>query len=180
MTLEILPARPEDCETISSLIHALAAYEKLSESCRATPEKIREALFGASPTAHCLLAWESSGGARRPVAFALYFFNFSTFEACKGLYLEDLFVVPEARGSGVGTAMIRHLAGIAQSERCARLEWVVLDWNTSAQAFYKKLGAEILTNWWLCRVSGPGIGRCAGQGSEEGAGPCQSGIPDRS
>ena len=173
MHIEIHPARIEDCDTVADLIHGLAAYEKLAESCHATGEKIRASLFCDKPVAHCILAWEmkDAGDAaeiptRRPVAFALYFFNYSTFEARKGLYLEDLFVVHDARGKGVGTQMIRTLADIARDEDCARFEWVVLDWNTSAQAFYKKLGADILTNWWLCRVSGEGIAACAGKSAD--------------
>lgn len=168
MHIEIHPARIEDCDTISNLIHGLAEYEKLADSCHATGEKIRESLFCDNPVAHCILAWEVKDGEedaalseRRPVAFALYFFNYSTFEARKGLYLEDLFVVEDSRGKGIGTKMLRHLAGIAVRENCARFEWVVLDWNKPAQAVYKKLGADILTDWWHCRISGDGIKTCA-------------------
>lgn len=156
MHFEIRPAREQDCAVVSSLIHALADYEKLSQQCEATPEKIRKELFCDNPVAHCLLGWEvdDETQTQRPVAFALYFFNFSTFLARKGLYLEDLFVEPQSRGKGLGSMMIRRLAQIATEQHCGRLEWVVLDWNTSAQAFYKKLGANILKEWFICRVDG--------------------------
>ena len=154
MRYDIVPARIEDCAVISELIHALAQFEKLADQCEATPEKIRLALFGAAPAAHCLLAWEVDEElqTRKPAAFALYFFNFSTFVAKKGLYLEDLFVVPQARGKGLGTRMIERLGEIARKENCGRFEWVVLDWNASAQNFYRKLGARILKDWWICRL----------------------------
>ena len=171
MHYEIRKARPEDCGTVCELIHALAAYEKLSDACHATPEAIREALFAGNPVAHCLLCREVDEEDRAPsrdVAFALYFFNFSTFEARKGLYLEDLFVVEDARGRGVGTMMIKHLAEIAEKENCARFEWVVLDWNKPAQAFYKKLGADIHDEWWLCRLSGEQLAACA-KGADKAA-----------
>lgn len=164
MHFEIRPARLEDCETVSALIHALADYEKMSEMCETTPEKMRAALFCEKPVAHCLLGWEIDEDAHteRPVAFALYFFNFSTFVARKGLYLEDLFVVPEARGKGLGRMMIERLARIAHDHECGRFEWVVLDWNTSAQAFYKKLGADILKQWWICRLDQKALGTYKG------------------
>ena len=154
MHYDIVSAREEDCAVVSELIHALAQYEKLADQCEATPEKIRRSLFCETPAAHCLLAWEVDDEAktRKPAAFALYFFNFSTFVAKKGLYLEDLFVVPQARGKGLGTKMIQRLAEIARKEKCGRVEWVVLDWNTSAQNFYRKLGARILKDWWICRL----------------------------
>lgn len=159
MRFEIRSARPQDCGVVSTLIHGLADYEKMSDRCETTPEKMRDALFCEKPVAHCVLGWEIDEQAQteRPVAFALYFFNFSTFLARKGLYLEDLFVVPEARGKSYGTQMIRHLADIARREKCGRFEWVVLDWNTSAQNFYKKLGADILKEWWICRIDEKGL-----------------------
>lgn len=159
MRFEIHPARIEDCEVVSQLIHDLADYEEMSDMCQTTPEKMRQALFCENPVARCLLGWEvdEETDTHRPVAFALYFFNFSTFVARKGLYLEDLFVVPNARGKGYGKQMIQALGKIAAQEQCGRFEWVVLDWNTSAQEFYKKLGADVLKQWWLCRIDEKGL-----------------------
>ena len=162
----IRPAREEDCAEVNSLIHSLAAYEKLAHECGSTTEMIRDALFGETPGAQCVLLWasdcdEDGEGAcvERPVGFALYFFNFSTFRARRGLYLEDLYVEPEFRGQGAGGMLMRYLALTAAREGCARFEWVVLDWNQTAIEFYERLGAKIMTDWRICRVEGEALER---------------------
>ncbi len=159
----IRPARPEDAHVIARLIHELADYENLSESCRATPDRVRDELFGEKAIIHCVLAWERDAeGAEVPVGFALYFFNFSTFLTRRGLYLEDLYIVPESRRRGCGGQLIRHLAREALRAGCGRFEWTVLDWNEPAIDFYKKLGARILEDWRICRVEGEELARLAG------------------
>ena len=131
MSLEIRPVREEDVEVVCGLIHALARYERLESHCKATSEQLREELFGPRAVIGCVLAWEvnEATGAERPVGFALYFYNFSTFLTRRGLYLEDLFVVEDARRRGYGKAIIRHLAQKALDEGCGRFDWSVLDWN---------------------------------------------------
>lgn len=149
----IRPAHAEDAETIVSLIRELAAYEKLEHEAVAGPEAIRLHLFGDRPRAEAILA-EVDG---RPVGFALFFHNFSTFLCRKGLYLEDLFVRPSARGTGMGKALLQRLAQIAVERECGRFEWSVLDWNVDAQAFYQRMGATLLPDWRICRVTGDAL-----------------------
>ena len=125
----------------------------------ATEAMLAEALFGASPAAEAVLA-EIDGA---PVGFALFFHNFSTWTCRRGLYLEDLYVTPEARGRGVGTALLRHLAGVALDRGCARFEWAVLDWNADAMAFYRAMGAAGQDEWTVQRVAGEALTRLAGR-----------------
>lgn len=136
---------------ILAMIEALADYEKLRHLCIATEAGLRESLFGARPAAEVLLGWEGS----EPVAFALFFHNFSTFLGCKGLYLEDLFVRPAFRRHGYGRALLVQLARIAVERGCGRFEWAVLDWNAPAIAFYESLGAIVMPDWRISRVTGP-------------------------
>lgn len=143
-------ATAEDCELIFDFIRQLAAYEKLSDQVTATPEMLRKHLFGNHPQAEVLFGEYKES----PVAFALFFHNFSTFLGKPGLYLEDLFVKPEARGKGLGKKMLSYLAKLAVERGCGRLEWWVLDWNTDAIAFYQKLGAEAMDEWITYRLSG--------------------------
>jgi GNAT superfamily N-acetyltransferase len=152
-------ALEKDVPIILELIRALADYEKLSDAVVATEEQIRATLFGMHPDAHALLAWDGD----RAVGFAVYFFNYSTFLARPGLYLEDLFVFPEERGRGIGKALLAHLAGIATDRGCGRLEWAVLDWNESAIAFYRSLGATSLDAWTIFRLTGEPLLRLAAQ-----------------
>ena len=165
MSLEIRPVREEDVEVVCGLIHALARYERLESHCKATSEQLREELFGPRAVIGCVLAWEvnEATGAKRPVGFALYFYNFSTFLTRRGLYLEDLFVVEDARRRGYGKAIIRHLAQKALDEGCGRFDWSVLDWNQPAIDFYEGLGAEVLLDWRICRLSGEALLRAAGR-----------------
>lgn len=153
----VFPARKEDVPIILELIRALGEYEKLSHQVVATEADIREALFGTNPRAEVVLAWAGD----RPIGFALFFHNFSTFLGRTGLYLEDLFVVPEWRGRGVGRLLLSHLARIAVERNCGRMEWAVLDWNEPAIGFYKRLGASVLEDWRICRLTGDALVRAA-------------------
>ncbi len=156
--LTIRPATALDVPLILDFIRALALYERAAAEVVADEERLRETLFGESPQAKVVLAlWEG-----RPVGFAVYFFSYSTWLARKGLYLEDLFVLPEARGNGVGKALLRQLARIAVEEGCGRLEWSVLDWNQPAIDFYLSLGAVPQSEWTRYRLSGTDLQELAG------------------
>lgn len=147
----IRPAGPADVPAVLQLIRGLAEYEKLQESCVVTEAQLHEQLFGARPAAE---AWVAQVAPDRLVGFALFFTSFSTFLGKKGLYLEDLFVVPEARGQGVGRALMLRLARIALERDYGRFEWSVLDWNAPAIRFYEQLGASLLPQWRICRLTG--------------------------
>jgi GNAT superfamily N-acetyltransferase len=151
--LEIRPATPADVPVILSLIRDLAEYERLSHEVEATEEILRRNLFGDRRYAEALIG-ELRGD---PVAFAVYFHNFSTFLGKPGLYLEDLFVKPSARGLGIGRTILRRLAKIAVERDCGRLEWSVLDWNAPALAFYASLGAIPMNEWTIHRVTGDAL-----------------------
>lgn len=155
MTLSIRPASPSDLPLIAELIRALAVYEKLAHEVRFDEAVLGEKLFGARPYAEVLIG-ELDGD---PQGFALFFHNFSTFEGRPGIYLEDLFVRPEARGSGLGRALLARLAALAVERDCARLEWSVLDWNEPAIGFYRKLGAAMMDEWTVMRVDGAALQR---------------------
>ncbi|MFZ5744744.1 MAG: GNAT family N-acetyltransferase [Pseudomonadota bacterium] len=153
MTISIRPATPADLPLIAQLIRDLAEYEKLAHEVRFDEAVMGEKLFGARPYAEVVIG-ELDGA---PQGFALFFHNFSTFEGKPGIYLEDLFVRPEARGSGLGKALLSHLAMLAVERDCARLEWSVLDWNEPAIGFYKKLGARLMDEWTVMRVDGTAL-----------------------
>ena len=153
MPTQIRPATPDDIPHILQFIRELADYEKLSHQVTATKDLLHQHLFGPRPVAECLVA-QLDGS---PVGFALFFHNFSTFLGRPGIYLEDLFVRPAARGRGVGRALLTHLAQIAVERNCGRLEWSVLDWNAPAIGFYKKLGAVPMDEWTVMRVSGDAL-----------------------
>jgi GNAT superfamily N-acetyltransferase len=155
--ITIVPAREADVPAILRMIKGLAEYERLSHQVVATEDSLRETLFGARPAAEVVLAY--NGG--EPIGFALFFHNYSTFMGRPGLYLEDLFVVPSWRGQGVGKLLLTHLASIAVERRCGRMEWAVLDWNESAIGFYKRLGASLLDDWRICRLTGDALVRAA-------------------
>jgi GNAT superfamily N-acetyltransferase len=154
-TVRIAPARPEDCGTLFALIQGLAEYERLSHLVSGSEDDLRRELFGVHPVIEAVIAWDDE----RPVGFALFFHNFSTFLTRRGLYLEDLFVVPEARGRGIGKALIAHCARVAVTRGCGRFEWAVLDWNEPAIAFYRSVGAELLPDWRICRLTGDALQR---------------------
>ena len=153
MPFRIEPAQPRDTAVLLSLIRALAEYEQLTHLVVGTQTQLHEELFGARPVIEAVVGWEDE----QPVGFALYFHNFSTFLARRGLYLEDLFVTPQARGRGYGKALMRHVARLAVSRECGRFEWAVLDWNRPAIDFYRSLGAEVLPDWRICRVTGEAL-----------------------
>lgn len=157
MPCSIRTATVADVPLILELIRGLAEYEKLSQEVVATEATLRQTLFGATPAAQVVIA-EVEG---RPAGFALYFFNYSTFLAKPGLYLEDLFVKPEFRGAGTGKALLLHLAKIANARGCGRMEWSVLDWNEPAIRFYEALGARRLKEWQICRLTGPALAQYA-------------------
>ena len=157
MTFRIEPARERDVPLILRLIKGLADYEKLAHEVRATEESLRATLFGPHPAAEVVIAY----AAAEPVGFALFFHNYSTFLGKRGLYLEDLFVVPEWRGRGAGRALLTHLAKIAAERDCGRFEWSVLDWNEPAIGFYKSLGAQPMHEWTVFRVSGDALSTLA-------------------
>lgn len=154
----IQDARPEDCEILWDLIRGLAEYEHLEHQCVGSADLLRESLFGAGRVSRAVIGWVTEDdGTQMPVGFALYFFNYSTFLTRKGLYLEDLFVIPEARHKGYGKKLMRYLASKAKSEGCGRFEWTVLDWNTPAIEFYESLGAKVLQEWRICRMDSSAI-----------------------
>ncbi|RYD82819.1 MAG: GNAT family N-acetyltransferase [Verrucomicrobiaceae bacterium] len=155
----IRPATEDDLPTIFGFIHALAEYENLSHEIVATPESLRAHLFGAPRRAEVLLACEEN----TPVGLAIFFHNFSTFLAQPGLYVEDLFVLPEHRGKGHGRALMIALARLAVERGCGRFEWTVLDWNKPSIDFYRSLGAESKSEWNIQRVSGSALRELAGR-----------------
>jgi GNAT superfamily N-acetyltransferase len=150
----IRPAEPHDVPAIVGLIHELAAFEKLTHLCEVRADTLAPHLFGhqpgARPTVECVVG-EVSGVV---VAFALFFPNFSTFLGKPGLYLEDLYIQPAHRGDGLGKALLEHLAGLAVERGCGRFEWCVLDWNERAIRFYEGMGATVMPDWRLCRMTG--------------------------
>ena len=147
----------EDCELILSFIKQLGEYEKLSAEVVATTTQLQQTLFGDKAFADVLIAEYDD----QPVGFALYFYNYSTFLAKPGLYLEDLFVLPEMRGKQVGKSLLIHLAKIALDNDCGRFEWSVLDWNQPAIDFYQSIGAVAMDGWTGQRVSGEALNTLA-------------------
>jgi GNAT superfamily N-acetyltransferase len=146
-------AVPADVPTILSLIQALAAYERLSDACVATTDKLHATLFGPHPAAEVTMA-ELHGSV---VGFALYCSNYSTFLAQPGLWLEDLFVLPEFRGMGIGKQLLAHLAQLAVARNYGRVEWAVLDWNEPSIRFYESVGARGMTEWTTFRLTGDAL-----------------------
>jgi GNAT superfamily N-acetyltransferase len=161
VSLAIRPAGPADLPLIAELIRALAEYEKLADKVRFDEATLGEKLFGPRPYAEVLIG-EADG---EPMSFALFFHNFSTFEGRPGIYLEDLFVRPEARGLGLGKALLAELARLAVERGCARLEWWVLDWNTPSIGFYRSLGARPMDEWTVMRVDGAALAALARSGT---------------
>lgn len=160
MTIAIRPANPGDVSLILRLVRELAEFEREPDAVKATEPMLEAALFGERPTAEAVIA-EIDGAA---MGFALFFQNFSTWTGLPGIYLEDLYVTPDARGAGVGTALLRHLAGIALDRGCGRFEWAVLDWNTPAVDFYRAMGAVAMDEWTVQRVTGDALVQLAGRG----------------
>ena len=154
---QIRPAAPADVPQILSFIRELADYEKLSHEAVGTAEQLHEHLFGPTPRAEVILLEQLEGGVAEPAGFALYFHNYSTFLTRPGIYLEDLFVRPQFRGSGFGKALLLHLAKLAVERGCGRLEWAVLDWNAPAIGFYENLGARMMNEWRTFRLTGDSL-----------------------
>lgn len=160
MTLAIRRAQPADAALVFAFICELAEYEKLTHEVDATPDDIAAALFAPQPRLFCDLAeWDGA-----PAGFAVWFLNFSTFRGRHGLYLEDVFVRPQFRGRGIGKALMQKLARTCVDNGYARFEWAVLDWNAPSIAFYESIGAELKSEWTICRMSGPALSRFAEQG----------------
>lgn len=152
-SLQIRPAHAADAELIHRFICGLADYERLAHEVVATPEKLAATLFGPRPGAEVVIAeWQA-----QPAGFALFFPNYSTFLAQPGMYLEDLFVLPEFRGRGIGKALLAHLAGLAVQRGYGRLDWSVLDWNVPAIEFYRSIGARGLDDWTQYRLDGEAL-----------------------
>mgnify|MGYP005750354743 CR=1 FL=1 len=145
--LVIRQAEEADCGLILELIHGIAKYEKMEDQVVATEESLRESIFVRNRADVLIAEYEG-----RPVGYALYFRNFSTFVGRENMYLEDIFVWPEMRGKGIGKALLITVAKIANEEGCSRMDWVCLDWNTPSQAFYKSMGAEPHPEWLLFRA----------------------------
>ena len=150
--MTIRSAELRDCQTIVDLIYELAVYERLADKAIGSAADIERDLFGENPVIRVLIAEEDE-----PVGFALFFRSYSTFLARPGIYLEDLYVKEQYRGSGIGKALLAEVAKIAVAENAGRLEWSVLDWNEPAIGFYKKLGAAMLDDWTTCRLEGASI-----------------------
>ena len=155
----IRPATPADVSQILQFIRDLATYEKSPNSVVATEASLHDALFGDRPPVEAVLA-ENDG---RAVGFALFFHNYSTWTGWRGIYLEDLYVTPEARGQGTGKALLAHVAQLAVERNCARFEWAVLDWNTPAIGFYKRLGAKAMDEWTVMRLTGDALAKVAAE-----------------
>ena len=151
-------AQPGDVPAILTLIRELAEFEQLLHLVKATPEALQLHLFGAKPLAEAVVA-EVQGSV---VAFALFFTNFSTFLGQPGLYLEDLYVQPAQRGHGLGQALLKHLGALAVARGCGRFEWSVLDWNVNAIRLYEHMGATLMHEWRICRISGEALQRFGG------------------
>ena len=151
--LIIRDAEASDSHTLFGLIQGLAEYEKLSDAVIGNAEALKEHLFGSPKYVDAILA-ELEGKA---VGFAIFFHNYSTFLTKPGIYLEDIFVLPEYRRQGIGKALLTRVAQIAVKRDCGRVEWSVLDWNISAQTFYRNMGADILEDWRICRVNGDNL-----------------------
>lgn len=146
-----------DVPALMSLIRALATYERLEQSVTATEQDLHRGLFGAGAIAQAIIAWKAS----EPIGFVIWYETFSTFRGRKGIYVEDLFVVESCRGSGVGRALLQHVAEVAVERDCFRLEWEVLRWNEPAIAFYERIGGECSKEWDVYTLSGDALRRLA-------------------
>ena len=155
--LSLRNAEIQDVPLILDFIRKLADYEKLSHEVVATEKDLKKYLFGQERVAEVILGYEGE----KPVGFALFFHNFSTFLGKPGIYLEDLFVIKESRGKGYGKTLLTYLAKLAMERECGRLEWAVLDWNEPSIEFYKSLGATLLSEWIVNRVSGESLVKLA-------------------
>lgn len=161
MSMTIRNAVPGDVALILEFIRGLAVYEREPDAVTATEADLLRDGFGENPYFHCLIAEQDGPNGRQATGFAFYFFNYSTWTGRPGLYLEDLFVNPEFRGLGIGKALLARVAAIAVEKSCPRLQWEVLDWNTSAVDFYAALGADFLDEWRNVRMTGEALAKLA-------------------
>ncbi len=159
MTITIRPASPADVGTILGFVRELAEFERAPDEVISTEAVMHEALFGAHPAAEAIIA-DTEGVS---VGMAVFYHNFSTWTGVRGIWLDDLYVTPDARGSGAGRALLSHLAGIAVDRGCQRFEWWVLDWNERAIEFYRKVGAEAMDEWTTQRLTGDALRKLAGR-----------------
>jgi GNAT superfamily N-acetyltransferase len=159
--LTIRPARREDVPAVSAMVHELAEFERAADECHLTEDRLADALFGERPSVFGHVAVSSSG---EPIGMALWFLNFSTWEGTNGLYLEDLYVRPAARGTGAGGALLAALAAVCVERGYRRMEWVMLDWNPAAE-FYAAIGATVTADWVPYRLTGPALSRLAERAS---------------
>lgn len=157
--ISIRAASAADARLILDFIIELAVYEKAADQVVASEQQIRESLFGAEARAQALVCLLDG----KPAGFAVYFFSYSTWLGCNGIYLEDVYVTPASRGKGAGKALMQYLAALALEHKCGRFEWSVLDWNTPAIEFYDALGAEPLNEWIRYRLTGAALRKLAGQ-----------------
>ena len=158
-TYSLRPAEPRDVPAIAGLIAELAEFENLSHLLQVTPERLEPHLFGPKPVVEALVGELDGPDGAELVAFALFFTNFSTFLCKPGLYLEDLYVRPAHRRSGLGKQLLSRLAQLAVERGCGRFEWTVLDWNEDAIRFYENMGASVLPEWRICRLTGEALAR---------------------
>ncbi len=156
MAFTILPAASDDVAPLLAMIRALADYERLTHLVSATEAALARSLFGERPHAEALIAWDGEKK-RDALGFALFFHNFSTFLARPGLWLEDIFVYPQHRGRGIGRRLLGEVAAVARARDCGRLEWAVLDWNEPAIGFYRGMGATVMPDWRIARVTGAAL-----------------------
>ena len=163
LTLRIVTATERDVPLILEFIRELASYEKQLDRVEANEARIRETLFGAEPAASVIFAFDDD----HPVGFAVFYFTYSTFAGLPGLYLEDLFVKPEARGLRVGKQLLSYLAKLAKEKGCCRIEWAVLHWNENAIGFYRKLGAIPMEEWAVYRLSGAPLDQLAAEAAQK-------------
>ena len=159
-SFRIAPATPGDVPELQRLVRALADYERLTALCTSSEADLEAALFGPRPVAEALIA-RLDAKSQDCAGFALFFHTYSTFLGRRSLWLEDLFVMPAHRGLGIGRALLARLAGLARERACGRFEWAVLDWNAPAIAFYERLGAKVLPDWRIARVTGEALERLA-------------------
>jgi len=164
--LTIRAATAQDAETIHRFIVELAIYEKEPDAVEVSPAELAAQLREERPPFEALVAEATLDGQRAPVGFALYFHNYSTWRGRHGLYLEDLYVTPAARGRGYGKALLARLAAVAVDRGCARMEWSVLDWNTPAIAFYESLGATPMSEWTTFRLTNEALTAMAAEGGD--------------
>jgi GNAT superfamily N-acetyltransferase len=160
----IVPAREQDVPLIFRFIRELAEYEGLMDHCATTEERIKETFFGPEPAAQAVFAYQD----QEPVGFAVFYYTYSTFTGRPGLYLEDLYVRPEARGKGIGRGLLGYLARLGQDRGCIRMEWAVLDWNVEAIRFYERLGARPIDGWSVYRLAGEPLEKLTGEESKSG------------